>query len=357
MACARSALKRFKRPPGTGDRSIDATSFPGSLTSIPNRALRSPLLGVSSRAIRVPTSRKSLGSLSGASVGTGSAAACAASMPYVRRRPVGTWITAPRSARHVARSTFHACAAAVTSISRTVAPALCSGSHELRIALLPPVRIVRDHPAGFSGMGPSRIADQSASSSSARIMARPVCDPWPISDLSSVRVTMPSVPMRTQALGANGAALVPGAAFARHGRTKAITRPAVVSTNSRRETVELMGPPGCVRGARCAGASGDNRAPRTTHACSSYLPDRQLSDPLPRQDEQPRPERPRDRWCPRLTDTALGVGARHDVDLHHRHLGQPEHAVVVEVALLHAALVDRDLAPQRRGQAGHDGAL
>src|SRR2546427_5508224 len=168
MAFARSALKRFNRPPSTGDRSIEATSIPGILTSMPNSALPSTLLGVSSRVIRVPTSRKSLGSLSGASVGTGSAAAGVASVPYVSRRPVGTWITAPRSARHVARSTFHVCAAAVTSMSRAVAPALRSGSHELRIALLPPVRMVRDHPAGFSGMGPSRIVDQSASSSSAR---------------------------------------------------------------------------------------------------------------------------------------------------------------------------------------------
>src|SRR5205823_5722929 len=83
------------------------------------------------RVTRVPTNRNSFGSLSGASPGTGSAAARAARVPYRRRRPVGTWITAPCSARHVARSTCHVCAAAVTSISRAVAPALRSGCHEL----------------------------------------------------------------------------------------------------------------------------------------------------------------------------------------------------------------------------------
>src|SRR5207249_3961985 len=137
-------------------------------------------------------------------------------------------------------STFHVSAAAVTSISRAVAPALRSGSHELRIALLPPVRIVRDHPAGFSGMGPSRMVDQSASSSSARIRASPVWEPWPISDRSIVSVTIPSAPMRNQALGANGAAGAGRPTLRRHGRWKAMTRPAVVARNSRRVVGQLI---------------------------------------------------------------------------------------------------------------------
>ena len=86
------------------------------------------------------------------------------------------------------------------------------------MAVLPPVDMRRDHPAAFSGTGPSRTVDQSASSSSARIMASPVCDPWPISDLSTVKVTMPSVPTRTQALGASGASAGRGAGTRRAGR-------------------------------------------------------------------------------------------------------------------------------------------
>src|SRR2546427_587247 len=64
-----------------GDRSMDAISIPGTLTSMPNCALPSTLPGVSRRLTRVPTSRKSLGSLSGTSVGTGRDAARAASVP------------------------------------------------------------------------------------------------------------------------------------------------------------------------------------------------------------------------------------------------------------------------------------
>ncbi len=43
--------------------------------------------------------------------------------------------------------------------------------------------------------------------------------------------------MRSQALGANGASLVAGAASVRHGKAKAITRPVVVLTKSLRVTV------------------------------------------------------------------------------------------------------------------------
>ena len=55
--------------------------MPGTFTSMPNTALPSVLPGVSSRATRVPSRRKSLGSLSGTSLGTGREAARAASAP------------------------------------------------------------------------------------------------------------------------------------------------------------------------------------------------------------------------------------------------------------------------------------
>src|SRR2546425_9501533 len=46
-ALALSALTRLTRPPSTGERSIEATSIPGTFTSIPKTALPSTLLGVS----------------------------------------------------------------------------------------------------------------------------------------------------------------------------------------------------------------------------------------------------------------------------------------------------------------------
>src|SRR5687768_2987968 len=46
----------------------------------------------------------------------------------------------------------------------------------------------------------------------------------------------------------------------------------------------------------------------------------------------------------------------HDVHVDVRHLADAKHGIVVEVPLLHAALVDRDLAIQRRSEPGHDRA-
>ena len=43
--------------------------------------------------------------------------------------------------------------------------------------------------------------------------------------------------------------------------------------------------------------------------------------------------------------------------LDHRHFGEAQHPVVVEIALLHPALVDPDLTPQRGGETVHDRAL
>ena len=44
-----------------------------------------------------------------------------------------------------------------------------------------------------------------------------------------------------------------------------------------------------------------------------------------------------------LADAGRGLRARHDVDLDLRHLVDPQHRVVVEVALLHAPVLERDL--------------
>src|SRR5436309_15617849 len=95
----------------------------------------------------------------------------------------------------------------------------------------------------------------------------------------------------------------------------------------------------------------------TRPGVSHHLPYRQLSYPLARSREDRVADRRRDRRRTWLSDAALRIGARYDVDLHHRHLGQAQHAVVVEVALLDATLVDRDLAPQCGREAVHAGAL
>src|ERR1051325_3413858 len=90
-ALAAAAFTLLILPPSIGARSIEATSMPGTFTSIPNWALPSTLDGVSSRRIRVPTRRKSFGSLRGGSFGTGSCAPLSAArraidLPRRRRR-------------------------------------------------------------------------------------------------------------------------------------------------------------------------------------------------------------------------------------------------------------------------------
>src|SRR5207249_9188506 len=145
------------------------------------------------------------------------------------------------------------------------------------------------------------------------------------------------------------------AALARGGRWNAMTRPALVSINSRREGVELMGSPelgarcavrGCMEGARyavrgclrcteCSPLTGGNRAPRTRFLCQ--FSNRQLSDPLSVQGEDRVAHGRGDRGRAGLSDAALRVGRRHDVHLDPGHVAHAEHEVLMEVALLGAA--------------------
>ncbi|MFT3817802.1 MAG: hypothetical protein QM750_09285 [Rubrivivax sp.] len=80
----------------------------------------------------MPAIVQSLGSFSGTSAGGASLAATAATLPKLVRRPLAAWLITPFSARHSAAGTFHASAAACTSISRAVAPPLRARSRETR---------------------------------------------------------------------------------------------------------------------------------------------------------------------------------------------------------------------------------
>src|SRR2546425_11542376 len=65
----------------------------------------------------------------------------------------------------------------------------------------------------------------------------------------------------------------------------------------------------------------------------------------------------RDRRRAWFADSTGGFLARHDVHLDLRHFAHAQHPVVVEVRLLDAAVLERDLAVEGRGEAVHDGAL
>src|SRR3989441_3249913 len=89
-----------------------------------------------------------------------------------------------------------------------------------------------------AGADSIRTFDQSASSSSARSIGSAVVTPWPISERSTTTSTLSSAPIRSHALGANGAAAAGPRAAA--GSWKPMTRPApatvAVWRDSRRET-------------------------------------------------------------------------------------------------------------------------
>src|SRR5258706_1244185 len=148
---------------------------------------------------------KRLGSLSLTSAGTFCFAASLASWPKVAFFSFQE-IT-PFATRISETGACHFSAAAATSIARATAPALRSCSHELASAVLPPVPCAGPHRrllyfAASAGAPSTRTCDQSASSSSATSVGRPVYVPWPISRCLTITVTVLSLATRTKALAA-----------------------------------------------------------------------------------------------------------------------------------------------------------
>ena len=85
--------------------------------------------------------------------------------------------------------------------------------------------------------------------------------------------------------------------------------------------------------------------------------DRQLAQPHARRRIDSVEHGGRQRRRAGLADAAGLLAALDDLDLDRRSLVDAQHAVVVEVRLLDAAVLERDLAPQRRGDAEDDAAL
>src|SRR5439155_22775419 len=141
---------------------------------------------------------KSAGGLSGVSAGTGSFAASSASSENASRRPLPPCTTAPPSVLHSLGQTFHRVAAAVVNIARAAAAARRRTQPSSMLPLPPVPRSLN------SALGDActiLIRDQSAPSSSARIIASDVRTPCPISDLLIVSVTVPSPSIRTHPFG------------------------------------------------------------------------------------------------------------------------------------------------------------
>jgi hypothetical protein len=123
--------------------------------------------------------RKSFGSLSVTLAGTASAAAASASSPNVALRLLAAWLTTPSRTVISAAGTFQRLAAADTSMARAVAPVWRSWSHELAMAVLPPVPCIGPKARllkrlASAGAPSTFTCGQAASSSSATMVARPV---------------------------------------------------------------------------------------------------------------------------------------------------------------------------------------
>src|SRR5262245_17695417 len=146
----------------------------------------------------------SLGSLSGTSAGGVTLAAASATLPYVVVRPEGLCVITLLAALHSLAGTFQPSAAAWISMTRAVAPPLRTYSFDSRMPRLPPVEKLPHTRLRLTlspGVGYSVVTfDQSHSSSSATICARPVIVPCPISDLATRITTVSSGRMTTHAL-------------------------------------------------------------------------------------------------------------------------------------------------------------
>src|SRR5882672_4664730 len=108
---------------------------------------------------------------------------------------------------------------------------------------------------------------------------------------------------------------------------------------------------------RASGERDGEKAAARSPLKLGHRSDRQLPNAFARERENGVADRRPDRWRARFADAARRVAARHDVHLDDGHLVHAQHLVIVEVALLHAALVDRDLALERGGQSVHDPTL
>src|SRR5262249_14803355 len=157
-----------------------AFSMSGSFRSAPYTWAPVTLPLVSSRLTDLPMSFQSLGSFSAMLLASGgvSLAAASATLPYVVMLPVGLCVITLWAALHAGAGPLEDLAAAWISIVRATAPRWRTYSCEVRMPRLPPVEKsphTRLRATLCPGVGYSVVTfDQSHSSSSATIWARPV---------------------------------------------------------------------------------------------------------------------------------------------------------------------------------------
>ena len=181
-ATARAAVasNAISLPPKRGECLMTATFILGRRTSIVNIAVPFTLAGTSILGTRVPISVNCDGSFNATPVGTSSLPAASASSPKAALLP-DAWLTTPLLTVISAAGTLHCLAAAATSMALAVAPTVRYCIQAFGTLMEPPVPWMPSsrwrYSATLAGAASTRICDQSASSSSAIIVARPVYTP------------------------------------------------------------------------------------------------------------------------------------------------------------------------------------
>ena len=176
---------------------------------MPNFAVPFTFPAVSRRRCGVPIRVKAAGSFKSTFDGIGKLLAASTRAPYASLRPLEACTTTPCCARHVDGSTFQRWAAAMTSMTRAVAPARRNGTYIARIAVEAPVICTPmsglTYVLSSAGECSMTTLSTSTSSSSAISIGSEVYVPCPISTIGMTNVTLPVRSMRRNASGANGA--------------------------------------------------------------------------------------------------------------------------------------------------------
>src|SRR6202171_2470934 len=151
----------------------------------------------------------------------------------------------PLSTVHSAAGTFQPLAADWTSIMRAAAPPLRRYSCETRMLSLPPVP---KGPQGFlramlvPGVGYSQVTlFQSHSSSSATNWARPVREPWPISERAMRTTTVSLGRITTQTVTSDEALARETVATLPNGLTPTASPPPIAAVLRMNERREILG--------------------------------------------------------------------------------------------------------------------
>lgn len=188
-----SKLALATLPPNTGHFSNTAHFIPGTITSMPKSGLPVMIALLSTPWMRLPSSVKFFGSLSGTvfKSGAGIVDAVAASLPYGSERLLAACVTTPLAVVSSPTGTFHVFAAAARSMARAAAPTCRWVSKFIGVDCEPPANWMPYFASSLSACSTVTWL-HSTSSSSAMIIGSDCFTPWPSSGFLAMMTIRPS---------------------------------------------------------------------------------------------------------------------------------------------------------------------